>query len=145
MIGDGATIRSSIKIWPEKEIEAGAILTQSLIWELKWSRELFTASRITGLANIEISPEFAAKIGAAFGTILPEGATVTVSRDVNNVSRMVNRALIAGLLSAGISVNDLQATPIPITRHRLKNSAEFGGVHVRKSPFRQKALRPHFF
>jgi Nucleoside-diphosphate-sugar pyrophosphorylase involved in lipopolysaccharide biosynthesis/translation initiation factor 2B, gamma/epsilon subunits (eIF-2Bgamma/eIF-2Bepsilon) len=96
VIGDGATIKSSIKIWPEKEIEAGAILTQSLIWESKWSRELFTASRITGLANIEISPEFAAKIGAAFGTILPEGATVCVSRDVDNVSRMVNRALIAG-------------------------------------------------
>lgn len=145
VIGDGATIRPSIKIWPEKEIEAGAILTQSLIWESKWSRELFTASRITGLANIEISPEFAAKIGAAFGTILPEGSTVTVSRDVDNVSRMVNRALISGLLSAGISVNDLQATPIPITRHRLKNSAEFGGVHVRKSPFDKKLCDLIFF
>jgi mannose-1-phosphate guanylyltransferase/phosphomannomutase len=145
IIGDGATIKSSIKIWPEKEIEAGAILTQSLIWESKWSRELFTASRITGLANIEISPEFAAKIGAAFGTILPEGSTVCVSRDVDNASRMVNRALIAGLLSAGISVNDLQATPIPIARHRLKNSTEFGGVHVRKSPFDKKLCDLIFF
>jgi Phosphomannomutase len=58
---------------------------------------------------------------------------------------MVNRALIAGLLSTGVSVNDLQATPIPIARHRLKNSTEFGGVHVRKSPFDKKLCDLIFF
>ncbi len=144
-IGDGATVKPNIKIWPEKDIEAGAILTQSLIWESRWSRELFTGSRITGLANVELNPEFSSKIGAAFGTLLPEGSTVTVSRDVDNVSRMINRALISGLLSAGISVNDLQATPIPIARHRLKSSSEFGGVHIRKSPFDKRLCDLIFF
>ncbi len=144
-VGNGASIRSNIKIWPEKDIESGAILTQSLIWESRWTRELFAGSRITGLANIEINPEFAAKLGAAYGTILPEGSSVTVSRDVDKVSRMINRAMISGLLSAGITVNDLQATPIPIARHRLKNGTEMGGVHVRKSPFDKRLCDIIFF
>ncbi|MDX2128778.1 MAG: sugar phosphate nucleotidyltransferase [Chloroherpetonaceae bacterium] len=144
-IGNHAVIRPNIKIWPEKEIEDGAILTQSLVWESKWSRELFTGARITGIANIEINPEFAAKLGASFGTIIGEGGTVAVSRDVDKVSRMISRALIAGLLSSGITVNDLQATPIPITRHRLKNSTELGGVHTRKSPYDKNLCDIIFF
>jgi mannose-1-phosphate guanylyltransferase / phosphomannomutase len=144
-VGDGATIRPNIKIWPEKDVEAGSILTQSLIWESRWSRELFAGSRITGLANIEINPEFAAKLGGAYGSVLGSGASVTVSRDVDKVSRMINRALISGLLSAGVTVNDLQATPIPIARHRLKNGTELGGVHVRKSPFDKRLCDIIFF
>jgi len=37
-----------------------------LIWGEKWTRSLFGAYGIVGLANIEISPEFAAKVGAAY-------------------------------------------------------------------------------
>ncbi|NTV45081.1 MAG: NTP transferase domain-containing protein [Chlorobiales bacterium] len=139
-IGQGASIRPGVKIWPEKEIESGSIVTKSLVWESKWSRELFTGSRITGIANIEISPDFAAKLGASYGSILGPNSIVLVSRDVDKSSRMINRALISGMLSAGVSVNDLQAVPIAIARHRLKNGAELGGLHIRKSPFSQKLI-----
>jgi len=36
----------------------------------------FTDARISGLSNIEISPEFGAKLGAAFGALVGTGSTV---------------------------------------------------------------------
>jgi mannose-1-phosphate guanylyltransferase/phosphomannomutase len=140
IIGKDAHIREGVKLWPEKEIESDAILSQSLVWESKWARELFTGARITGISNIEITSEFAAKLGTAFGSLVGEGNTVSVSRDADKVSRMINRALISGIMSAGVTVNDLQATPIPIARHTLKNTPDLSGLHTRRSPFDKKLV-----
>jgi mannose-1-phosphate guanylyltransferase/phosphomannomutase len=133
-VGRDAKLSSNIKLWPEKVVEEGAILTRSLVWEDKWLRELFTDSRISGLSNIEMNPEFGAKLGAAYGAFIGPGKNVVVSRDSDNVSRMMNRALICGLLSAGVNTMDLRATSIPLVRHELSTGKEAGGLHVRRSP-----------
>jgi mannose-1-phosphate guanylyltransferase/phosphomannomutase len=133
-IGRGAHLSSNIKLWPEKVVEEGAVLTRSLVWEDKWLRELFTDSRITGLSNIEMNPEFGAKLGAAYGAYIGPGKTVVTCRDSDNVSRMMNRALICGLISAGVNTSDLRATSIPLLRHELSSGKDAGGVHVRRSP-----------
>ena len=49
----------------------------------KWNRELFTDAKVTGLGNLEITPEFAAKLGAAYGAMLGAGSSVVYSRDVS--------------------------------------------------------------
>jgi mannose-1-phosphate guanylyltransferase / phosphomannomutase len=133
-IGRGAHLSANIKLWPEKVVEEGAILTRSLVWEDKWLRELFADSRVTGLSNIEMNPEFGAKLGAAYGAFIGVGKTVVTSRDSDNVSRMMNRALICGLLSAGVNTSDLRTTSIPLLRHELSTGREAGGLHVRRSP-----------
>ncbi len=133
-IGRGARLSANIKLWPEKVVEEGAILTRSLVWEDKWLRELFTDSRVTGLSNIEMNPEFGAKLGAAYGAFIGAGKTVVTCRDSDNVSRMMNRALICGLISAGVNTFDLRATSIPLLRHELCSGKEAGGLHVRRSP-----------
>lgn len=135
VIGKRSTILSNVKLWPEKVVEEGATVTRSLVWEDQWLRELFTNSTVTGISNIEINPEFAAKLGASFGAYIGAGSTVVTSRDSDNVSRMINRSLMCGLMSAGVHCNDLRATSIPIVRHELKSGKEKGGIHVRKSPF----------
>lgn len=135
VIGKRSSILSNVKFWPEKVVEEGSTVTHSLVWEDRWSRELFTNSTVTGISNIEINPEFAAKLGAAFGAYLGVGSAVVCSRDSDNVSRMINRALMCGLMSAGAQCSDLRATSIPIVRHELKSGKEKGGLHVRKSPF----------
>jgi len=133
-VGRDAKLSANIKLWPEKVVEEGAILTRSLVWEDKWLRELFTDSRITGLSNIEMNPEFGAKLGAAYGAFIGPGKNVVASRDSDNVSRMMNRALICGLLSAGVNTVDLRATSIPLVRQELSTGKEAGGLHVRRSP-----------
>jgi mannose-1-phosphate guanylyltransferase / phosphomannomutase len=134
-IGRRARLSANIKLWPEKVVEEGAVLTRSMVWEDKWLRELFADSRVTGLSNIEMNPEFGAKLGAAYGAFLGTGKTVVTCRDSDNVSRMMNRALICGLVSAGVNTFDLRGTSIPILRHELSSGKESGGIHVRRSPF----------
>jgi len=48
-IGKRSKLLSNIKIWPEKNIEDGSIVTRSLVWEDRWLRELFTDARISGI------------------------------------------------------------------------------------------------
>ncbi len=144
-IGRKAQLAANIKLWPEKVVEEGAILTRSLVWEDKWLRELFSDSRVTGLSNIEMNPEFGAKLGAAFGAFVGEGQTVVSCRDSDNVSRMMNRALICGLISAGVNTYDLRATSIPLLRHELSSGKEAGGIHVRRSPFDKNLTDIIFF
>ena len=133
-IGDGARVKANVKVWPEKEVEAGAILSSSLVWGERWAKELFSNSKITGIANVEISPEFASRLGAAYGAIVGNNQTVIVSRDGSRSSRMVTRALIAGLISSGANVAELRTIPIPVLRYQLSLQIEAGGIYARVSP-----------
>jgi len=136
VIGHEAIIRPNVKVWPKKEVENGAVLSSSLVWGEKWNRELFTDAKVTGLGNLELTPEFAAKLGAAYGASLGSGSSIVYSRDVSRSSRMILRALGAGLISAGVNVYDLQTLPIPVVRFELKTGRHQGGVHVRHTPYR---------
>lgn len=145
IVGKRSVLLSNIKVWPEKNIEDGSTVTRSLVWEERWLGELFVDARITGLSNIEINPEFGAKLGAAFGALVGVGSNIVTSRDSDNVSRMISRAIMSGLMSAGVNCMDLRATSIPILRHELRTGKEQGGIHVRKSPFDRNSTDIIFF
>ncbi|MDA3844765.1 MAG: sugar phosphate nucleotidyltransferase [Candidatus Kapabacteria bacterium] len=134
IIGNSATLLSNIKLWPDKSIEQGAVLSRSLVQEEKWSRELFTDARISGLSNTEIHPEFGAKLGAAIGMSFGSNITILASRDPDNVSRIMKRSITAGMASVGVNVNDIQTISIPQTRQELRSGKFAGGIHIRKSP-----------
>lgn len=144
-IGAASRISANVKIWPHKEIEYGAVVNSSVIWGEKWHRELFTDSRVSGLANFEISPEFGGKLGVAFGTWIGQGNYVLVSRDASPAARMIYRSIMAGIMSAGVHVENLQVMPIPIVRYTLRNTKDQGGVHIRRSPFDRKLMDVLFF
>ena len=145
IIGNGAVIHPNVKIWPAKEVESGATVTTSIIWGAQGRRSLFGRWGVTGLVNVDLTPEFAAKLGAAYGGILPKGTTVTVNRDSHYTPRMIKRAIIAGLPSAGINVLDLRNVPIPVARHYTRSIGAAGGVHVRLSPFDARVVDIKFF
>jgi len=134
-IGESSEIKANVKIWPHKQVEDGATLAVSLVWGERWSRVLFGRYGVTGLANIEISPEFASKLGAAFGASLGKRQAIITSRDHHKTSRMINRALMAGLLSVGVDVQDIGVAPIPVVRYQIPALGLAGGSHVRKSPY----------
>ncbi len=105
----------------------------SLIYGIKWPGSLFGDNGVAGLANIEITPEFALKLGQALGSILKPGQNVMTSRDAHPASRLTNRCVIAGLLSVGINVQDLREMPTPMSRYTVRNSGD-AGVHTGISP-----------
>ncbi len=145
IIGTGSVIHPNVKIWPSKEVESGATVTTSIIWGSQGRRSLFGRWGVTGLVNVDLTPEFAAKLGAAYGGILPKGSTVTVNRDSHYTPRMIKRALTAGLPSAGMNVMDLRSVPIPVARHYTRATGAMGGVHVRLSPFDARVVDIKFF
>ena len=145
IIGEGAVLHANVKIWPEKEIEPGATVKTSIIWGARGRRVLFGRFGVTGVVNVDLTPDFAAKLGAAFGATMPKGSTVTINRDPHRSPRMIKRAVISGLPSAGIHAADLESVPIPVARYYTKVSDAVGGVHVRLSPFDRRVVDIRFF
>lgn len=144
-VGEEAQISPGVRVWPSKKIESGAILNINLIWGNMAQRNLFGQQGVSGLANIDITPEFAVKLGAAYGSTLKPGSMITVSRDQRPISRMVSRSLIAGIMSAGIGIQNLEATAIPLARTVIPTLAVVGGVHVRLHPNRPDSILIEFF
>ncbi len=134
-VGKNVFVSSSIKIWDKKKIDNNSKVTRSLIQEDIFFNELFTDSRITGLSNLQINPEFGAKLGAVYGASLGMNKQVMVGRDIDDISNMIKRSITSGILSSGVNVVDLQIIPIPILRQELKSGSGSGGIFVRKSPF----------
>jgi mannose-1-phosphate guanylyltransferase/phosphomannomutase len=145
VINEGAIIQPGVKIWPNKEIETGAVVTTSIIWGSQGRRSIFGRYGVTGLINVDITPDFAARLGAAYGAVLPKGSVVCINRDAHRTPRMIKRAIISGLPSAGINVSDLEAVPLPVARHYVRTTDAVGGVHVRLSPFDPRTVDIKFF
>jgi len=146
IIQEGAIIQPNVKIWPDKEIEAGAVINTSIIWGSQGRRGLFSRFGVTGLVNIDITPEFAARLGAAYGAILPKGSVVCINRDSSHrTSRMIKRAVIAGLPSAGVNAHDINQVPLPVARYFTRNTEAIGGIHVRLSPHDKRIIDIKFF
>jgi mannose-1-phosphate guanylyltransferase/phosphomannomutase len=144
-IGEEAQVNPAVRIWPSKRVESGATLNINLIWGHAAHRNLFGQRGVSGLANVDITPEFAVKLGAAYGSTLKSGAQVTVSRDQRSISRMVSRSLIAGLMSVGINIQNLEATAIPLARTMVSTISVAGGIHVRVHPDRPDHILIEFF
>lgn len=145
-IGRNALVREKIKVYPGKIVEDGSVVSSSLIWGEKWSRSIFGAFGIYGLANLEISPEFAAKLGASFAASFGRDVTISTSRDSHKASRMINRAIMTGALSVGSNIHDYGVTPLPVVRYITRsNREEFGGIHTRRSPFNPEYIDIKFF
>lgn len=144
-IGRNSTVKANVKVWPYKTVDDDATLASSLIWGQKWAKNIFSTYGVTGLANLELSPEFAAKLGAAYGASLRKGSTISTSRDVHKTSRMLNRAIMTGILSTGVNVHDYGVTPRPVARYITRFSGEVGGVHSRRSPYDSQLVDLKFF
>ncbi len=133
-IKDNVAFEKDVIIWPNKLIEEGSIISSNLIWGDKWKSSLFEGGKVSGRTNIELSNEMAAKLAASFGSILPLGKTILMSRDYNRASRMLKRSFLGGLLGSGLNVIDLKLMPLPVMRFLLSNTNAIGGVHFRQSP-----------
>lgn len=144
-VEEGATIHGGVKIWPGKAIDAGSSVRTSIIWGSQGRRTLFSRFGVSGLVNVDLTPDFAARLGAAYATILPQGSSVVINRDPTRAARMLKRAIIAGLPSAGIHVHDTNSVPIPVMRYFVSSDKAAGAIHVRTSPFDSRVVDIRFY
>ena len=132
-IGAEASVYPGVRIYPFKEIESGAQIHESVVWESRVTRSLFGRDGVVGRVDVDLTPEIAVRLASALGSALRSGSRVVVSRDGSDACRMIERALIAGLTSTGVHVADLRVSPSAITRHVLKTQGLGAGVHVGRS------------
>jgi phosphoglucosamine mutase len=75
---------------------------------------LFGTDGIRGVANLELTPELALRLGRAAGHVLGgRGHSVVIGRDTRRSGRMLEGALAAGLCSVGIDVRLVGHIPTP--------------------------------
>src|SRR5579864_7362453 len=120
-IGAESVIMPGVRIYPYKEVETGAQIHESVIWESRASPRLFGRDLVGGLVNVDLTPETAVRIAAALGTALPRSARVVASRESSPACRMIKRAMISGLSSTGVDVADLRVMPAAVARHLIKS------------------------
>ncbi|MBV8079871.1 MAG: NTP transferase domain-containing protein [Actinobacteria bacterium] len=144
-IGEQSVVYPGVRIYPYKEVESGAELHESLIWESRASTRLFGNDGVAGLVNVDVTPEVAVRLGAALGTALPRGSNVVATRESPSAYRMIKRAIIVGLNAAGVNVADLQTMPSAVGKHHLNAENFDAAFHVGGSPADPELVRITIF
>ena len=129
-----AYLSAGVKVYPFKTIEAGAVVNTSVIWESRGQRTLFGPRGVSGLINVEITPELCVRLASAYATTLRKGAVVTTSRDVSRAARALKRAVHGALNASAINVIDLEAQPLPVARFETARGECSGGLALRTTP-----------
>jgi len=144
-IGDQSVIYPGVRIYPYKEVDYGAQIFESLIWESRGTTRVFAQDGVVGLVNVDLTPETALRFGASLGTALKRGARVVASRESAPAYRMIKRALISGLHSTGVNVADLRTLPAPVGKHLLKTQGYDAAFHVGASTTDPEAVQIRLF
>ena len=99
----------------------------------------FGTDGVRGVANVELTPELAFKLGRYGGYVLLQQAEgnahprVLVGRDTRISGQLLEHALIAGLLSVGIEVMQLGVIPTPGVAYLTRVQGAVAGVMISAS------------
>lgn len=99
----------------------------------------FGTDGVRGVANEELTPELAFKLGRFGGYILMQHAPeiehprVLVARDTRISGQLLEAALISGLLSVGIEVMQLGVVPTPAVSYLTRTQNAVAGVMISAS------------
>jgi len=94
--------------------------------------KLFGTNGIRGVANKELTPEMAVKVGSAIGTFFKK-KNLLLGHDARTSSPMFARAVIAGLTATGCNVFFAGMAPTPALQYAVKNHCMDGGVIITAS------------
>ena len=144
-VGAESVIMPGVRIYPFKEVETGSQLHESLIWESRGGTRLFGQEGVSGMVNVDLTPDVAVRLATALGTALKRGARVVASREGAPACRMIKRAMISGITSTGVDVADLRVIPAAVGRHLVKSESYDAGFHVGVSPADPEVIRIQFF
>ena len=95
---------------------------------------LFGTDGVRGVANKDLTPELALRLGRAAGHVLGgPGHSVLIGRDTRRSGRMLEGALAAGLCSVGMEVRLVGHVPTPGLAFLAKTNGYVAGVVISAS------------
>jgi mannose-1-phosphate guanylyltransferase/phosphomannomutase len=145
LVGDNAIINQGVLVFPFKTVDAGATVNSSIIWESRGMRSLFGNRGVSGLINVDITPEKAVRLGMAYASTLPVNAQVVTSRDGTRSARIIKRAFMAGVNASGVHCRDLEVSAVPVNRFTVESHNDQGGVDTRTSERDPQWIDINFF
>lgn len=89
-------------------------------------------SGIRGIVGASLTPVVALEFAAAYGSSLA-GQKVVVSRDGRSSGPMLRHAVVAGLLSVGCRVDDIDIAATPTCGYYVKHSGAAGAIQITAS------------
>ena len=131
IIEENSTVKPDVKIWPNKLVERESILCESLVWGTKSSKRMFGREGISGDANIDVTPDFAAKLGTAYASLLPKKSRIIIGSEISATTLMIKDAFCSGVMSGGIQVIDIAESITPVTRFAAKSIGAQNAVHIK--------------
>ncbi|MEK7859837.1 MAG: phosphoglucosamine mutase, partial [Chloroflexota bacterium] len=95
---------------------------------------MFGTDGIRGIANLDLTPELALRLGRAAGHILGgPGHSVVIGRDTRRSGRMLESALAAGLCSVGMEVRLVGHVPTPGLAYLARTEGFVAGAVISAS------------
>lgn len=94
--------------------------------------KLFGTDGVRGIANDELTPELAFKIGRAGAFVLSNGESgqIVVGRDTRKSGDMLEAALIAGICSVGLDVISVGIVPTPAVAYLTRKYNAISGIVI---------------
>src|SRR5437764_13923832 len=93
------------------------------------TQRLFGTDGVRGVANLDLTPELALRLGRAAGHVLGgPGHSVVIGRDTRRSGRMLESALAAALCSVGMEVRFVGHIPIARPAFLAKTSHFVAGA-----------------
>lgn len=93
---------------------------------------IVSVSGIRGIVGAGLTAEAAARFAAAFGSTV-SGKRVILSRDGRPSGEMLRHAVVAGLLGAGCTVEDIGISPTPTCGFAVRQLSAAGGIQITAS------------
>src|SRR5436190_15744775 len=93
---------------------------------------IVSVSGIRGIVGAGLTAEAAARFAAAYGSTVA-GRRVILSRDGRPSGEMLRHAVLAGLLGAGCTVEDVGIAPTPTCGFAVRQSNAAGGIQITAS------------
>ncbi|MCJ7633189.1 phosphoglucosamine mutase [Candidatus Bathyarchaeota archaeon] len=97
-----------------------------------YQRVLFGTNGIRGIVNQDLTPEFAAKVGAAIGTYFGK-SNILIGYDARTSNILLSRAIAAGAMSCGCNIHDTGCAPTPAIQYAVKHFGMDGAIIVTAS------------
>src|SRR3954469_4986017 len=89
-------------------------------------------SGVRGVVGESLTPTLLVRFTQAFGTFVGPG-TIVIGRDTRTSGEMVRQAVVAGLLSSGCRVLDLDVCPVPTVQLLVRGRGARGGIAITAS------------
>jgi mannose-1-phosphate guanylyltransferase/phosphomannomutase len=129
-VGAEAVVHPGVLIEPFRSVEPGRVLREHVVLERRGRDRLLGERGAIGVVNVDVTPEVAVRLGGAIGTVLRRGERVAIARDGYAASRMLARALMAGLQATGVEVHDLHVGPPALAADVVRAGGMAAAAHV---------------